>query len=78
MPHSLQSCALRPRSGELLRRCRQACSTSQLAYHVVAAELTPSRRDLLLFCQVRDQQVHTDDVCTITVQVGASTVLVLC
>ncbi len=58
------------RSGQLVERYKQACSTGQLPCRVVAAELTPSRRDLLLFCQLLDHGELREPMQVITVQVG--------
>lgn len=39
-------------AGELVLRSRQRCRTSRVTYTVSAAALTPSKRDVLLFCRV--------------------------
>ncbi len=42
---------------------------------VVAAEMTPSKRDLLLFCEVPGQPDDPDSFATMSISVGGRTLL---
>ncbi|GFR51729.1 hypothetical protein Agub_g14180, partial [Astrephomene gubernaculifera] len=46
--------------GELVRRAKQYVVHTQLPYRVVAAELTPSRADLVMWCHVAGQPGDAD------------------
>jgi hypothetical protein len=54
-----------------VERYKQGCSPGLLPYRLVAAELTPSRRDLLLFCQLLDHGELSEPLQTINVQVSS-------
>ncbi|KAG2500495.1 hypothetical protein HYH03_001274 [Edaphochlamys debaryana] len=46
--------------GELVRRAKQYAVHAQMPYRVVAAELTPSREDLVVWCHVGAQAADVD------------------
>lgn len=54
---------------ELVLRSQQRCRVGKVAFRVVAAELTPSKRDLLLFCHIPGIQGDRDSFDTLSIQV---------
>jgi len=57
-------------TGELLARYKQRCAAVRQPLKVVAAEMTQSRRDLLLFCRIGGQQDDPDSFPTLSVLVS--------
>ncbi|KIZ03210.1 tRNA-dihydrouridine synthase A [Monoraphidium neglectum] len=56
-------------TGELLARSKQRCGAARQPFKVVAAELAPSQRDLLLFCHVAGRDDDPDSFPTFSVMV---------
>ncbi|KAI8464836.1 MAG: hypothetical protein J3K34DRAFT_525879 [Monoraphidium minutum] len=66
---SLVVSAYEAAGGRLVARSKQRCVAARQPFKVVAAELTPSQRDLLLFCHVAGRGDDPDSFPTLSVMV---------